>query len=74
MVGGLVEELRLLASTSFINFRVSSVSRDCNRVAHELAAVGCNCDEGSETIISLLSEHFFKPYYNQVQADQNTHA
>jgi hypothetical protein len=54
-----VEELRLLASTSFINFRVSSVSRDCNRVAHELAAVGCNCDEGSETIISLLSEHFF---------------
>jgi hypothetical protein len=57
MVGGLVEELRLLASTNFINFRVSSVSRDCNRVAREPVAVGCKCDEGSETIISLLPEH-----------------
>jgi len=57
MVGGLVEELRLLTSTNFIIFRVSSVSRNCNRFAHELVVVGRNCDERSETIINSLLEH-----------------
>ena len=40
LVGGPVEELRFLVTMNFSSFRCVSIPRECNRVAHELAAIG----------------------------------
>ncbi|XP_066324105.1 uncharacterized protein [Miscanthus floridulus] len=57
LVGGLVEELHFLVTMNFSSFRCVSIPRESNRVAHELTAVGCNCDDGGETIINSLLAH-----------------
>jgi hypothetical protein len=44
--GGLIEELKSLASTSFISFECVHISRGCNTAAHALAALGVGSTEG----------------------------
>lgn len=49
LVEGLVDELRFLVTTNFSLFRCVSIPRECNMVAHELAAVVCNYQFTSST-------------------------
>lgn len=48
--GGLISELQSLLSTSFISVSISYASRNCNRVAHALAALGCKCPQGDDLL------------------------
>ena len=41
VVGGLVHELKVLLSVSFASVLVRYAPRECNKVAHELASIGC---------------------------------
>jgi hypothetical protein len=41
VVGGLVHELKVLPSESFASVLVRFAPRECNKVAHELASIGC---------------------------------
>jgi hypothetical protein len=41
VVGGLVHELKVLLSDSFASVLVRYAPRECNKVAHELASIGC---------------------------------
>ena len=52
MAGSLPEELNSLVSANFNSFVCLAVPRDCNKVAHELAILGCACTEGSEPVLS----------------------
>jgi hypothetical protein len=45
-----------MVSANFNSFVCISIPRECNRVAHELAALGCVCAEGDEPIVSSLPE------------------
>jgi hypothetical protein len=45
VVGGIVHELKVLLAESSGSFRTTYTSRDCNRVAHELASIGCNSND-----------------------------
>ncbi|XP_066341757.1 uncharacterized protein [Miscanthus floridulus] len=57
VVGGLIAELKFLVNVNFISFQCAYVPRECNRVAHELAASGYACAEGEEQILGSLSDH-----------------
>ncbi|RLN42620.1 retrotransposon protein, putative, unclassified [Panicum miliaceum] len=46
--GGLVHEIKMLASSSFVCFSVLYCPRVCNGVAHALAARGCKCSPNSD--------------------------
>lgn len=52
--GGLVEELKSLVSLNFLNFECVFKSRDCNKAAHALAALGSECVEGDEFISTSI--------------------
>jgi len=56
VAGGLVAELKFLVHVNFNCFQCLCVPRECNRVAHEIAASGYECDEGVEQILSSLPE------------------
>jgi hypothetical protein len=45
-VGGDIYELKNLLMSSFSNFLCGFVPRSCNKVAHNLAAVGVSCNQG----------------------------
>lgn len=47
----LVAELRNLLSLNFVSWRVQQRPRSCNRVAHELAALGSLCYLDAEPIL-----------------------
>jgi hypothetical protein len=47
-----VEELKFLARVNFIYFECNFLSRDGNRVAHAMAALGFGCIEREEFITS----------------------
>ena len=52
MVGGLVHELKVLLVESFASFLVNYVSRECNRVAHELAFIGSRSQELAPSVLA----------------------
>jgi len=54
--GGLIWEVQSLLASNFSDFEVVSVPRSCNKVAHALAALGCNCPHGT----SLRWEKVFR--------------
>lgn len=51
--GGLLAELKV----NFNCFQCDFVPRECNRVAHLIAASGYECEQGSEQIMSSLPVH-----------------
>ena len=53
----LLEELDSLVSSNFNSFVCLAIPRDCNKVAHELAILGCACAEESEPVLSSLPDH-----------------
>ena len=55
--GSLLEELDSLVSSNFNSFVCLAIPRDCNKVAHELAILGCACAEESEPVLSSLPDH-----------------
>jgi len=68
-VGGLIAELKFLVLVNFSRFCCVSVSRECNRVAHAIAASGYECVEGFGQILSSLPDHI-----NVIVADElSTH-
>lgn len=50
LVGGLVHEVKDLIVEIFSHRLVCFAPRDCNRVAHELAALGSRCDEAQPSV------------------------
>lgn len=56
VLGHLIDEVKFLLSSNFLEFKYVFVSRDCNRAAHELAALGYSCTEGEEIITDSLPE------------------
>ena len=63
--GGLIAEFKLLVLVNFSRFRCVSVSRECNRVAHAIAASGYECVEGFGQILSSLPDQI-----NVIVADE----
>ena len=55
--GSLLEELDSLVSSNFNSFVCLAIPRDCNKVAHELAILGCACAEESEPVLRSLPDH-----------------
>jgi ribonuclease HI len=49
-VGDLVTEMKFLISAELSSCNISVCKRECNKVAHTLAASGCNFPSGSCTI------------------------
>jgi ribonuclease HI len=49
-VGHLIDEIKSLLCSNFISFECVHISRDCNRAAHKLAALGHLCNDGEEVI------------------------
>ncbi|RLN33089.1 hypothetical protein C2845_PM03G16420 [Panicum miliaceum] len=47
--GGIIHEIKVVAS-SFVLFSANYSPRVCNKVAHALAASGCNCSPGADLI------------------------
>jgi hypothetical protein len=41
--GGLIHEIKSMLQTLFSSWRSSYCPRECNRVAHAVAARGCSC-------------------------------
>jgi len=56
VAGGLVAELKFLVHVNFNCFQCVFVPREYNRVAHEIADSGYECDGGVEQILSSLPE------------------
>jgi hypothetical protein len=67
MAGSLLEELDSLVSANFNSSVCLAVPRDCNKVAHELAILGCACTEGFEPVLSSLPDHV-----NAIIADEQS--
>jgi len=58
MYGGLiVDELKSLVPSNFINFECVSRSRVYNRAAHERAAFGVGSFEGEEHIMCIVPDN-----------------
>lgn len=49
VMGGVITELKILLASDLIGSRINVVTRSCNRVAHDLAALGCNLPSGVQT-------------------------
>ena len=64
-VGGLIAELKFFVLVNFSRFCCVSVSRECNRVAHAIAASGYECVEGFGQILSSLPDQI-----NVIVADE----
>ena len=45
--GGVITEIKHLIGPDFMSCTVSVCKRDCNSIAHALAAYGCNLPSGS---------------------------
>jgi len=67
MVGSLLKELQCMVNANFNSFLCVSIPRDCNRVAHELATLGCVCAcvEGAEPYVNSFLDHI-----NVIVADE----
>jgi ribonuclease HI len=53
----LAEELRSLLYLNFISWLVQQRPRFCNRVAHELAALGSSCDPAEVPVLESIPAH-----------------
>jgi hypothetical protein len=47
-MGGIITEIKHLKATDFSSYVISVCSRNCNKLAHELASLGCNLPSGSQ--------------------------
>jgi hypothetical protein len=47
LIGGQLFEIKTMLQQHFISWSFVYVPRSCNKVAHALAAVGCNCSPNS---------------------------
>ena len=65
MVGRLLKELQCMGNANFNFFLCVSIPRDCNRLAHELAALRCVCVEGAEPYVNSFLDHI-----NVIVADE----
>ena len=45
-VGGIITEMKHLINSEFVSCKISVCKRDCNKVAHNLAAFGCTFPNG----------------------------
>jgi ribonuclease HI len=70
VAGHLVEENKSLASLNLISFECVHVSRDCNRAAHELAALGILCNEGEEVFTNSIPENVMVFVANDLLANE----
>jgi ribonuclease HI len=70
VVGHLVEEIKSLASSNLISFEFVHVGRDCNRAAHELAALGSLCIEGEEVFTNSIPENVMVFVANDLLANE----
>ena len=52
MAGGLIREIKELVSLNCVEFKIRAVPRSCNRVAHDLAALGCVCSVDDDPIMA----------------------
>ena len=52
MAGGLIREIKELVSLNCVEFKIRAVPRSCNRVAHDLAALGCVCSVDDDRIMA----------------------
>ena len=55
--GGLISEMKFMVQVNFHWFKCDFVPRECNRVAHVIAASGYECEKGFEQIMSSLPAH-----------------
>ena len=55
-MGGLIEGVKSLASSSFISFECVFKIRECNDAVNELARLGSECTQGEEQITSSIPE------------------
>jgi hypothetical protein len=47
---GLIKEIKELVSLNCVEFKIRAVPRSCNRVAHDLAALGRVCSVDNDPI------------------------
>jgi hypothetical protein len=52
--GGLIEALKFLARTNFVEFHCNFLGRAGNRDAHVLARLGYRCIDGEELITNTI--------------------
>ena len=52
MAGGLIREIKELVSLNCVEIKIRAVPRSCNRVAHDLAALGCVCSVDDDPIMA----------------------
>ncbi|KAF8694232.1 hypothetical protein HU200_038366 [Digitaria exilis] len=52
--GSLIAELKYVLSTNFVEWDFEHVPRECNKVAHALAAWGHKCSEVEDPIVESL--------------------
>ena len=70
VVGHLVDEIKSLVFSNFISFECVHVGRDCNRAAHELAALGHLCNEGEEVITNSIPDALLVIVANDLIANE----
>jgi len=58
-VSHLIEEIKSLLGSNFLNHECVFVSRECNQAAHRSAALGFLCTEGEDLVTSSLSESVY---------------
>jgi len=54
--GHFIDEIKSLLCSNFIFFECVHVGRECNRAAHELAALDHLCNEGKELITNSIPD------------------
>jgi hypothetical protein len=59
VVGRLIKEIQDLACLNFTSFQISVVCRSCNRTAHVLAALGCECREDDNPVVDPLRSSLY---------------
>ena len=62
-----ISEMKFMVQVNFHWFKCDFVTRECNRVAHVIAASGYECEQGFEQIMSSLPAHI-----NVIVADDSS--
>ena len=69
-VGHLIDEVKSLLGSNFLGFECVFVGRDCNRAAHELAALGYLCTEGKELVTNSMPKSVYVIVANDLLANE----
>jgi len=56
-VGGVVYKIKYLMNLFFTSLQVVYCPRECNRVAHAVAALGCKCPPDIVSVLPILWSH-----------------